>query len=883
MRNVCKPTGDQARKSERRKTGCIYVGAAPRSGILAFFFLLIFPALSHGADGNVLYRDILGLDSRTIVWIVAELHLMFAAFVLGVPIFAVIVELVGKRTGDERYDKLAKEFTTLLTAAFSTTAALGGLLAFLLIGLYPSFMVHLGSVMHETFYVYASLFFAEAFTLYLYYYSWKRMSSTEGRAPRFRRIFRMATGLVGILILGVIFFGGENVSRIKAHGEEVAAQIGQVAESLTPILSEIADDDATLVAAVEEAKEKALAATGRKALEHELSVLAEATKGAAYELDAVERKNIIGAARSEASAAVEEAATIVVGVAEVALRESDAENVLGDFTRRIEEKVAEGKLDAFNRASNLSGRRWGGILLLSILFLVLLGISSYFASPKSFHLYLGLMLNIFGLALMMIANSWATYMMSPSGINEVTFEFGGTTWGAVNNVLWNPVNIHRFIANIVFGGFVAAAYAGVKFLGASTDHERAHYDWMGYVGNFVGMAAMLPLPFAGYYLGREIYSFSPIMGNNMMGGAFSWTFILQALLIGMLFMSANYYLWVGMQRIEGAERYRKFIPWNTVILIFSFAVWLTPHNLPLSGAERALMGGVQYHPVLKYFGLMPAKNAVVNFIILSTFFSFLMYRRANKGEVKPFTSHGMAAKGVVGAVAAICISLLVWYVSVINSVDLRELSIPVENRWVLDWTSYALILQALVIALVVGLTFRNRGVMGQFIFFGSTAILVTGFLGVWGFVTMVDANAFLRNIAVCQVLMVLTCLILNTTIDIFLFKGAPVIGKINWGNIPTRGQYALVLCCVSVVLLMGLMGFIRSGLREDWHIFGVLRDTSLGAGTPSNAYMTWVVGGIVLVFFALIAFVFWLSALGEEKTSAAKASLGRAGEMARIS
>ena len=51
----------------------------------------------------------------------------------------------------------------------------------------------------------------------------------------------------------------------------------------------------------------------------------------------------------------------------------------------------------------------------------------------------------------------------------------------------------------------------------------------------------------------EVYSASPVMGNNMMGGAFSWTFIIQAVLIGILFVGGNYYLWAGMGRIAGGE------------------------------------------------------------------------------------------------------------------------------------------------------------------------------------------------------------------------------------------------------------------------------------------------------------------------------------------
>ena len=49
-------------------------------------------------------------------------------------------------------------------------------------------------------------------------------------------------------------------------------------------------------------------------------------------------------------------------------------------------------------------------------------------------------------------------------------------------------------------------------------------------------------PFAGYYLGREVYSASAVMGNTMMGGAFSWTFILQAVLIGILFIGGGWAL-----------------------------------------------------------------------------------------------------------------------------------------------------------------------------------------------------------------------------------------------------------------------------------------------------------------------------------------------------
>ncbi|MFQ5911671.1 MAG: cytochrome ubiquinol oxidase subunit I [Nitrospinota bacterium] len=641
--------------------------------VLSPLFFAI-PALAQTAAARpVDYRSFFGLDSRTAIWMIAEIHLMFGAFVLGVPIFALIVEIIGAKTKDHRYDNLAREFVKLLVAAFSTTASLGGLLVFALFGLYPKFMGFMTGIFGPTMYVYGFLFFVEAFSLYLYYYSWDRL-----------------------------------------------------------------------------------------------------------------------------------------------------------------------------------------------------------ADRKALHIGLGVLLNLSGILIMMIANSWATYMMSPTGIDEKTGQFIGTLWQAVDNPLWNPVNIHRFIANVAFGGFIAGAYAAIKFLGARSADEQAHYDWMGYIGNFVGIAALIPLPFAGYYLGREVYSASPVMGNNMMGGAFSWTFIIQALLIGMLFIGANFYLWNGMERIPGAERYTPYIKWLNLALILSFVVWLTPHNLPLSSQEQILMGG-QYHPVLKYLGLMPAKNAVVNFIILSTLFSFLLYRRGNKGKTLPISAQGRTTRIVLAAASVVCILILYWYADFLFRLEAKEMDLPAERASIFRFTAWLLVIEMVGVLIAAGLTFWDRGVPAQFFYLLLTAVLVTGVLGVYGFVVLEKANPFLRNIAVVQVLMVLTALILGTTIDVCVFRNAEEIGQIAWGKVPARAQYTLVLLCVSIVMLMGLMGFIRSGLREDWHIYGAMRDTSAGAFTPTMAYMSWVVGAITIVFLGLVAFVFWLASLGEAKPGTGHREMSPAG------
>jgi cytochrome bd-type quinol oxidase subunit 1 len=655
--------------SRGRARAALAIGLVLLSG-----FALAGPVGAQGGQPPD-YRSYFGLDSRLVVWVVSQLHLLFAAFVLGVPIFALVTEYIGHRSGQARYDKLAHDFTKLLAAAFSTTAAFGGLLAFSLFALYPTFMSHLSDVFSPTYAWYGLLFFAEAFTMYFYLYSWNRLQGSR--------------------------------------------------------------------------------------------------------------------------------------------------------------------------------KRW--------------------------HLLAGVLLNVFGVAVMLIANSWVSFMMSPplaeveaetgavlsTGMNPLTLEWTGTLWEAINNPLWTPLNIHRFIGNVAFGGFIVGAYAAVRFLNAKDEETRAYYDWMGYMGNFIGVAALIPMPFAGYYIGREVYSYSAVMGNNMMGGTFSWTFIMQAILIGALFIGANFYLWSGMSRIPGSERYSKYIKWLDVILIVCFAIWLTPHNLPLSPSEQAIIGG-QFHPTLKFLGLMAAKNAVINFIIVATFLSFLIYRRGNKGDRVPVSRQGRSASVILLVGFAAVALPLGWYASTLFGLDPARLDLGPDKGAYFTLPAILLVAQIVAGAVAVGLGLRDRGVLGQLVYLGATVINSVFVLGPYGFVVMTQANPFLRNIAVAQWLITMSSLVLVTTLDIVILRGAKEIGAIRWGKMSARSQYALILLVVGAVMLMSLMGFIRSGLREDWHIFGVVRDTSEGAFTPSMAFMARVIAGIVAAFVALVGFVFWLAGLGEQ-------------------
>jgi cytochrome bd-type quinol oxidase subunit 1 len=148
--------------------------------------------------------------------------------------------------------------------------------------------------------------------------------------------------------------------------------------------------------------------------------------------------------------------------------------------------------------------------------------------------------------------------------------------------------------------------------------------------------------------------------------------------------------------------------------------------------------------------------------------------------------------------------------------------------------------------------------------------LLTGafviFLGIYGY--FVEA-AVRIGLSVPQVSSVLFAMVAVTVIDVFMYRNAKELGETHWGRIHPISQYVLIFLAVTFTWLMGLMGYVRSGLRQHWHVYGVIRDTSVDAFTPTLGFATQVVSVTVLIFFLLIGFVFWLASLSDHKKEGA--------------
>ena len=293
---------------------------------------------------------------------------------------------------------------------------------------------------------------------------------------------------------------------------------------------------------------------------------------------------------------------------------------------------------------------------------------------KWIHVSMSVLLNLIGTILMYLANSWATFMQAPGGIDEQG-RFLGNIWHVIHSTLWNPVGIHRILGNIVFGGGIVGAYAAYHYLTARTAEEKAHYDWMCYVAMFICIFGLIPLPFAGYWLMKEVYAFRQQMGITLMGGIMAWLFIIQAVMIGLLFFAANSYLHNSMSRVKGSHRYMKYAKYMVLLLIVCFTMWMTPHTIVMTPAELKDMGGAQ-HPIVGHFGVMSAKNTAVNLMITTTILCFLLYQRSNKKINVSWATQGNAWLSAIFVLAALNIIFLGVYGYALPANQRVGLSVP---------------------------------------------------------------------------------------------------------------------------------------------------------------------------------------------------------------
>lgn len=440
-----------------------------------------------------LYAQELGTSSvqfpytgnRTAVWVVAQLHLLFAAFILGAPIFVVISEWLGYRRQDSRYDRLAREVTKITVILFSLTAVTGGLFIFVLLAAYPQFTTWFINQFYLVFAViYPALFITETILLYAYLYTWDV---------------------------------------------------------------------------------------------------------------------------------------------------------------------------------------WKG-------------------EQKGRHIALGVLLNLVCVLILFVINGPTSFMNTPTkaeGVSPQDFLAAASLWDKIANQSWFPLSLHRIDGNVAFGGFICGMIAAYMYMGSKSQEERAYYDWMGYVSIWIAVGGTLLQPFTGLLLAYEMCDYDFSFCPYMMADQLSMFFELQGVMVGLLFLAINYYSWLSVKRIEGAENVRmtilapivlvvllpatmwvmntywipdpmslafllplalspvvlgRFIPMTVsartvikvgfIVMLVSDAVWLTPAGFVATGTD--MPDDLKLPEGWDYLSTMPAKLSAILTLVFVTVVNYVLYNRTIK-------------------------------------------------------------------------------------------------------------------------------------------------------------------------------------------------------------------------------------------------------------
>jgi cytochrome bd ubiquinol oxidase subunit I len=282
---------------------------------------------------------------------------------------------------------------------------------------------------------------------------------------------------------------------------------------------------------------------------------------------------------------------------------------------------------------------------------------------KWLHATMGLIVNGLGLVVLMLANSWSTFMLSPAGVDEAG-RFLGDHGHVLHNALWNPMNVHRFFGNLLFASAVLGAYAAYGALTAKTRDDRAYYDWMGAVTLVVLVLVLFTITFGGYWLMLEIFRYRQQMGITLSGGLLAWWNILVVSLMGLLFLGINYYVWHRIGSRAHSIRYRFHVKFVFFLLAVAMMVYIAPHTLVITPLELKVMGGRQ-HPVVGNYGVMSSKNTAAYMMMLVTGWSLLMMWRSRNGlGWRPDTWNDTALLGLylAGAGNVILLGIYGFYV-----------------------------------------------------------------------------------------------------------------------------------------------------------------------------------------------------------------------------
>ncbi len=246
------------------------------------------------------------------------------------------------------------------------------------------------------------------------------------------------------------------------------------------------------------------------------------------------------------------------------------------------------------------------------------------AYRKSLHVVFGFVAGFFGLMAMTMIDAVASFMLTPA---EVESQAELVARSFLNQTMV-PLNMHRFVGNFSYAGFLIAGWGAWRYLRTTRESEREYYDWMGHFGLLWGFGFLIMQPVIGYGYLKGIRESAPEGFNTIMLGDKSWVFNLLAIWLAILSIASTAYFVHKLRfTVKPMETVRKlcvgalgFTALFTVLNIIPNDLNLVPQiGLVLLGGEGTEVPLGSMYP-WKYIGLIG--------LMIVGFFVVALYLRA---------------------------------------------------------------------------------------------------------------------------------------------------------------------------------------------------------------------------------------------------------------
>ncbi len=243
------------------------------------------------------------------------------------------------------------------------------------------------------------------------------------------------------------------------------------------------------------------------------------------------------------------------------------------------------------------------------------------AYRKILHVTFGMIAGFFGLMAMTMIDAVASYMLTPAEApaTDVARTFLNQTMV--------PLNMHRFVGNFSYAGFLIAGWGGWRYLRSTREEDREYYDWMGHWGLIWGFGFLIIQPVIGYGYLKGIRESAPEAFNTIMLGDKAWLFLLLVTEIAFMSIAATAYFVHKLKfAVKPMPLVRKmavgalgFTALFTLLNIIPSDAQIIPGIIEFAGGEETKipLGGM--YP-WKYIGLIG--------LMLVGFFVIAMYLKA---------------------------------------------------------------------------------------------------------------------------------------------------------------------------------------------------------------------------------------------------------------